>query len=193
MKFLDKVGLVFFSIIVLTLSILLFLVGFGWLDPAIFSVLVGKALVSETSTYVMIGVSVVLILLAIRCLFFSDMSSEKKKNEGILMQNEDGKLIITKDTLINLAESVIKDFPSILSSDSEVIIENENDISINIDIEVQDDVVIKNITSKLQTEVKKKIKASTDLELKAVNVNIKKVEPKQEPEEKETEKQERDA
>ena len=107
MKFLDKLGLALFSIITLVIAIVLCLIGFGWMEPAIFSILIGKILISQTYTYIMIAICIILMLLAIRCIFFSEV--DEKKNEvdsGILLQNEDGKLLITVETLKNMVKGV---------------------------------------------------------------------------------------
>ena len=79
MKFLEKLGLALFSIITLVLSIVLCLIAFGWMESSIFSILIGKVLLSQTYTYIMIGVCVFLILLAIRCIFFTDQKEESEE------------------------------------------------------------------------------------------------------------------
>ena len=45
---------------------------------------------------------------------------------------------------------------------------------------VSTDAVIKNLSSKLQTKIKEKVKNATDLEVKEVNIKIKNVAPKKE-------------
>ncbi len=178
MKFLDKLGLAVFSIIVLTIAILLCLIGFGWMEPTIFGILISKALVSQTGTYVMIGVSIVLILLAIKCLFFSEITTKDEKDEGILLQNEDGKLLITKDTLETMVDGVVKGFPNIQSSKAQVSIDNENNVMIDVSIDVTEGTIIKDVSSNLQTKIKQVVKESTDLELNSVDVKVRTVEVK---------------
>ena len=102
MKFLDKLGLALFSIVTLVISIVLCLMVFGWMEPTIFSILIGKVLANQTYSYIMLGVCIFLILLAIRCIFFADNQEESDDDTGILLQNEDGKLLITKETLRNM-------------------------------------------------------------------------------------------
>ena len=52
MKFFDKLGLAIFSAIVLIISITLCLIGFGWIEPSVYSILISKAYASQTGTYV---------------------------------------------------------------------------------------------------------------------------------------------
>ena len=98
MKFLDKLGLAIFSILTLILSILMCLIVFGWVDPSVITILITSSIDTQNGMYITIGISIVLILLAIKCLFFP--SYERRKagddDEGILLQNENGKLLITK-------------------------------------------------------------------------------------------------
>lgn len=174
MKFFDKLGLAIFSAIVLIISITLCLIGFGWIEPSVYSILISKAYASQTGTYVLIGSCIVLALLAIKCLFFTDMTSKDDEEEGsgILLQNEDGRLLITADTLRNMVEGVITDFDEITDSITRINITKENDVIIEISIDVLRGTVIKDVTSRLQTKVKKEIKAATDLEIKYVNVKV---------------------
>ena len=174
MKFFDKLGLAIFSAIVLIISITLCLIGFGWIEPSVYSILISKAYASQTGTYVLIGSCTVLALLAIKCLFFTDMTSKDDEEEGsgILLQNEDGRLLITADTLRNMVEDVITDFDEITDSITRINITKENDVIIEISIDVLRGTVIKDVTSRLQTKVKKEIKAATDLEIKYVNVKV---------------------
>lgn len=183
MKFLDKLGLAIFSILILTISILLLLIGFNFMEPTIFSVLIAKVLISQKATYIMIGVCIILILLALKCLFFRD-TSYKDKDEGILLQNNDGKLLITKTTLENLVEGVVKEFPSIENASSKVIFDKENNVFINVTINVKEGTVIKDVSSKLQTKIKENIKKATDLELNSVDIEVQNVQAKKHNEDK---------
>lgn len=172
MKFLDKLGLALFSTLVLIIAIVVCLIALGWMEPTIFSILVSKALISQTSTYVVIGVCVVLMLLAIRCLFFSDLDKSEKRDDGILLQNEDGRLLITTDTLKDMVDGVVKEFAEVTDYTTNVIITRENDIVIEVEIDVRKHTIIKEVSSKLQTRVKKTVKETTDLDIKYVNVRV---------------------
>ena len=178
MKFLDRVGLAIFSILMLIISILVLLISFGYIDTIIFGVLLSKALSSQTGTYITIAVSAILALLSIKCLFFGSSGKKDDYEEGILLENEDGKLLITKNTLANVVDGVVKEFPNIESADPEVILSKDNEVKIHVSMVVEEGTVIKDVSSKLQTKVKKAVKDATDLDITAVDIKVSKVETK---------------
>lgn len=176
MKFIEKLGLVVNSTIVLILSLVLILMGLDVISPMIITNGLSRILYyTANGKYILIGVNIVLFLLAIRCLFFTNL--QKEKYSGIEMENDDGKLLITEDTLEDIVDGVVQSFPSIVSADPEVEIDSDNNVSINIEINVKQGTVIKEITSKLQNDVKKAIRNGIDLELKDVNITVIELKP----------------
>ena len=175
MKILDRIGLAVFSMITLVISVVLILIGFGVIEPTIFGIIIGKVIISQQYTYIMIGICVCLTLLAVKCLFFGQASSWND-DEGVLLQNSDGKLLITKNTILNIVEGITGEFPSIEHSEVEVKFDKENNIIINIALDVKKDTIIKELSAKLQNRVKKEIKASTTLDLNSVDIEIHSIE-----------------
>lgn len=186
MKFLERLGLAVFSIIILTLSIVLILIGAGFIEPTIFSILITKIVTVQNYTYILYGVCGVLALLALKCLFFTTPSEEEDNydEEGIQLQNEDGTLLITKTTLCNIVDGVVMEIPKVHTSQTNVIIDNEGNVSLDVTINVANGVTIKDVSSKLQSKIKKTVKESTDLELKFVNIQVINVEVEAEDTEK---------
>lgn len=178
MKFLEKVSLVLFSIIVLILSVILVLIGFNFVEQSVFSILISRVMMSAQGTYIMIGICVVLIMLAVKCLFFSDSTALKreKSEDGVLLQNEDGKLLITRNTLVNLVNSILNKYSEIEDAETNVKIDKENNVSIDVALDVTEGTVLKNLSSKLQNEIKDCIRKATDLEINTVNIEIHNVE-----------------
>ena len=192
MKFLEKLSLVIFSIIVLVLSVILVLIGFNFVEQSVFSILISKVMMSAQGTYIMIGVCVVLIMLAIKCLFFSDSTALKrdKSEDGVLLQNEDGKLLITRSTLENLVNGVLYEYSEIENAETNVIINKENNVIIDVALNVAEGTVLKNLSAKLQNEIKERIRETTDLEVDAVDIEIHNVEVGEKPEKKQNEENE---
>jgi len=192
MKFLEKLSLVIFSIIVLVLSVILVLIGFNFVEQSVFSILISKVMMSAQGTYIMIGVCVVLIMLAIKCLFFSDSTALKrdKSEDGVLLQNEDGKLLITRSTLENLVNGVLYEYSEIENAETNVIIDKENNVIIDVALNVAGGTVLKNLSAKLQNEIKERIRETTDLEVNAVDIEIHNVEVGEKPEKKQSEENE---
>lgn len=192
MKFLEKLSLVIFSIIVLVLSVILVLIGFNFVEQSVFSILISKVMMSVQGTYIMIGICVVLIMLAIKCLFFSDSTALKrdKSEDGVLLQNEDGKLLITRSTLENLVNGVLYEYSEIENAETNVIIDKENNVIIDVALNVAEGTVLKNLSAKLQNEIKERVRETTDLEVDAVDIEIHNVEVGEKPEKKQNEENE---
>lgn len=175
MKFLDKLGLALFSILILILAILVCLITFGWVDISIITIVLASAISGQNGMYITLGISIVIALLAIKCLFFPSWDkrgSLSDNSEGILLQNESGKLLITKATINNLVVAVIEEFKDIDDAESEVEIDNNNEVYINLSVNVKKGTIIKDISSKLQNDIKSSIKKATDLEIKAINIKV---------------------
>ena len=181
MKILEKITLIIYSNIMLVLSIILCLLIFGWLDMDLTGDIMYRIIVGETSSKIVLGLSIVFILLSIKCIFFDSTSKEQiKERQGVLLENESGKLMISKETIENLVNSVALNFQSTENVTTRVELDKENNVKVYINLIVSSDVVIKDLSANLQTKIKEKIKTATDLEVKEVNITVKKVADKQE-------------
>lgn len=105
MKFLERLSLTIFSIIILALALIANLLVFGWIKIETVVYVLQLALSVPAAVNTILVVSVILILLAIKCIFFSSKEKEDR-TEGILLENENGKLLIS----INTIENLIKGF-----------------------------------------------------------------------------------
>lgn len=178
MKVIEKITLIIYSNIILILSIIACLLIFGWLDIDIVQGLVRSLLLYGTSSKVILGVSIVFILLSLRCIFFDPTSKQELKDkQGILLANDNGKLMISKETIENLVEAVTKEFKVAKDVTSKVEIDKENNVNVFVNLVVGADTVIKDLSADLQAKIKLKVKETTDLEVKEVNINVKKAVP----------------
>ena len=181
MKILEKITLIIYSNIMLILSIVLCLLIFGWLDMALVGDFCYKMIVGDTSSKVLLGLGVAFILLSIKCIFFDSTSKEQiKERQGVLLENESGKLMISKETIENLVNSVALNFQSAEQVSTRVELDRENNVKVFVNLTVTEDAVIKDLSANLQTRIKEKVKTATDLEVKEVNIKVKKVAPKEE-------------
>ena len=186
MKVLEKIALILYSNIILILSIILCIIIFGWLDFGLASDIVERIIIGETSSRVVLGVSIVFILLSIRCIFFDPTSKKQiKESQGVLLENESGKLMISKETIENLVNSVAKDFESAQDITTRIELDRDNNVKVYINLIVSSDAIIKDLSANLQLKIKEKVKTATDLEVKEVNITVKKVAPKIESHEEE--------
>lgn len=183
MKILEKITLIIYSNIMLILSVILCLLIFGWLDIGLVGGMVYKMILGDTSSKILLGLGVIFILLSIKCIFFDSTSKEEiKERQGVLLENESGKLMISKETIENLVNSVALNFQSAEEVTTRVELDKENNVKVYVNLIISSDAIIKDLSANLQTKIKEKIKRATDLEVKEVNITIKKVAPKQEAE-----------
>lgn len=187
MKVIEKITLILYSNLILIISVIACLLVFRWLDIDIVQSLVKTLIISETSSKIILGVSIVFILLSIRCIFFDPTSKQELKDkQGILLANDNGKLMISKETIENLVEVVTKEYKMAKEVTSRVELDKENNVNIFINLVVGADTIIKDLSVDLQNKIKTKVKETTDLDVKEVNITIKKaVQEKQNKVEKE--------
>ena len=175
LKFIEKLTLIIYSNIILILSIIACLLIFGWLDINVVQNLVKNLLLYGTSSRIILGVSIVFILLSIRCIFFDPTSKQEMKDkQGVLLANENGKLMISKETIENLVEAVTKQYKMAKDVSSKVELDKDNNVNIFVNLVVGSDTVIKDLSKDLQDKIKSKVKETTDLEVKQVNITVKK-------------------
>lgn len=182
MKIIDKFNLVTFSIIILILSLVICVLSFGWLDLDLATDGISFLVTDSVANKVSLGVAIVLILLAIKSIFFNSFSKEKMESkDGILLENDNGKLLVSRDTIESLTNAVVRSFESAENVMTKVEVDSESHVKIYITLFVYPDAVIKELSNKLQTNVKDTIKKSLDLEVTEVNIRIKNISVKKEP------------
>ena len=91
------------------------------------------------------------------------------------MQNDNGKLMISRDTLENLVNAVVKEFPGAKEAHTRIALDAQNTVAVLVDLTVTKDVIIKDLTLNMQNRIKEAIKKTSDLEVNEVNVRIKNV------------------
>ena len=175
MKFIEKIALIIYSNIILILSVIACLLVFRWLDIDIVQSLIKTLVISETSSKIVLGISLVFILVSIRCIFFDPTSKQELKDkQGVLLANENGKLMISKETIENLVEVVTKEYKMAKDVSSRVELDKDNNVNVFVNLVVSSDTVIKDLSIEIQNKIKTKVKETTDLDVKEVNITIKK-------------------
>ena len=174
MKFLDKLALKIFSIIVLALVVVLVLIITGIVPVGIIEDYIRLLTDYDTAMKVAIAVIAVLALLAIKGFFFTS-KPENNGKDGIILENASGKLVISKESLENLIASVIKDVPGADTVSSRTILDKDKNLIVYVTAIVSKDVMLKDITNEVQSKIKLAMKRTADLEVKEVNVKIKNI------------------
>ncbi len=175
MKFLDKLALKIFSIIIVVITITAIL-----LITNIISIDVIVEKISLLSQYgdvafqAAIAVIAVLLLLAIKGLFFTSKSDDTSK-DGIILENASGKLVISKESLESLIASVVKEIPGAETVSSRTFLDKHKNLIVFVTAVVSKDVMLKDISNELQQRIKETMRRTADLEVKEVNIKIKNI------------------
>ena len=125
----------------------------------------------EQMTYIVI-IGILLFIMAIKGILFQSKLEENK--DAIILENNSGKLIISRKTLENLVKDISNGVQGVENSFARVNVSKDTELIISIDIVVKEG-SIKDITKKLQEDVKIAIKKASDLNVSEVNVNIKNI------------------
>ena len=145
-----------------------------WVDATGLYVFVTKALADQTTCNILLGLNVVLILFAIKGIFFESSTDEEKSvGNGIMLENDDGKLLVTKETITSIVNSVVAGFEGVKDQQSKITLDENNDLSILLTIAVSDQAVIKDLSNNIQVRVKDAIKKSLDVEVKSLDIKVK--------------------
>ena len=177
MKILDRFGLKLFSIIIIVMSVFTIGLRLGWIELEIFNNVIEYLTQENIVNNFVLGFAIFFIMLGIKCLVFNSYSKEEMlTNEGILLKNDKGQLLISKEAIINLANTVIKSYSSIVGLKTKILINAEKQIKIFLNIQVSPDVTIKDLTASIQNKIKQTVKDSLDLEIEEINIKINSVE-----------------
>lgn len=175
MKIIDRIALVMFSILILILAIVTCFLVFGWVSIGPINLLVLNMLGNQTASNIAVGISVLLILLCLKCIFFSGYAKEEFGGNGILLENESGKLLISKETLVNLVNGIVRKENKVEDVSSKVILDKDNNLKVFITLFVQPNTIIKDLSVDLQNKIKEAIKKTSDLEVKEVDIRVKNI------------------
>ena len=174
MKFLDKLVLKIFLLIILIIAIGIILIMTGILPINAIINQISFIISEENSIKTLIIVLAVLMLLAIKGIFFTS-KTENKGKEGIVLENNSGKLVISKESLENLIASVTKEVPGADTVASKTIVDKNKNLIIYVTAVVSKDVMIKDVSNELQQKIKEAMRKTADLEVKEVNIKIKNI------------------
>ena len=176
MKLVDKVIYFIFSVIILAIVVVMFTVilNIGGVVNPVFnfiSNIPNMSFTQEQMTYIVI-IEILLFITAIKGILFQSKLEENK--DAIILENNSGKLIISRKTLENLVKDISNGVQGVENSFARVNVSKDTELIISIDIVVKEG-SIKDITKKLQEDVKIAIKKASDLNVSEVNVNIKNI------------------
>lgn len=174
MKILEKFVLILYSLLMLIVSAIICLIIFKVITIDQIKNCI-EFVQSDTALVITIlAVSIICILLSIRCLFFRKKKQIKKSTTtDILLENESGRLLISKNAIENAAKNIVKESLH-LDTDVKVTadIDPANNISIYIAVMLDRALKVRDLTLDLQLKIKNEIKESFGLEVKQVNIKV---------------------
>lgn len=174
MRIIEKITLVIYSFIILAIAVVSSLLVFEWIPADVVGKTIMEVINGEQSSMILLGINAIFVLLSIKCIFFRKNDKKVKTEEqGIMLQNESGKLIISKDTIENLVNTIITQFESVGGSTHSITLNNENSLIINLNLTVGENIIIKELSANIQEKIKTEVKTALDLEVKEVNIRIK--------------------
>lgn len=173
MKFLERFTLITYSLVILILSVILSLLIFNWMDFETVTQMVYALITGSVSSKITLGVCVLFILLSIKCMFFDERSKEVlKETQGILLKNDNGQLMISRETIENMVKHAVTGFENVKDCNTKIDVTEENQLKITLFLTVNENVVIKELAGNLQAKIKEDVKKISDLDVKEVNVKV---------------------
>jgi len=174
MTLFQKIISVTFASIVLFISIVSMLTLAGILAPDLGSNIMEDIIQGEFWSKVFFAVYAILAIFAIKEIAFGEKVS-KEGREGLVLENESGKLIISKESLDNLVSGVGKEIEGVESISSRTFIDAEKNVVVETNVVAGRDTGLKGISAELQKRVKEALKQTVDLDVKYVNIKIKNI------------------
>lgn len=174
MKILEKFVLILYSFFMLIISAIICLVVFKIISIDQIKYCIEYVQKDTALVITIIAIAIVCILLSIRCLFFRKKKQIKKSNTTeILLENESGRLLISKNAIENAARKIVKESLR-LNTEIKVTadIDPANNISIYIAVMLDRALNVRDLTLDLQLRIKNEIKDSFGLEVKQVNIKV---------------------
>lgn len=174
MRILEKIALVIYSFIILAIAVVSTLLVFEWVSAELVGETIMKVIKGEQSSIILLSVNALFALLSIKCIFFRKKNKKPEiEEQGILLQNENGKLMISKDTIENLVNTIITQFETVEGATTSITLNAENNLIINLNLTVGENIIIKELSANVQEKIKESVKNALDLEVKEVNIRIK--------------------
>lgn len=174
MKFLEKVALVLFSIVISIMAIALILMMLNIIQIGVISKAVSFLLYDDLAFKITLTVTIVMLLLALKCIFFGAKKEDDGRN-GVTLENASGKLVISKESLENLIANVVKDVQGIEAISSRTFLDRNNNLVVYVTTLVSKDMMIKDVSTQIQEKIKEALSKTADLEVKQVNIKVKNI------------------
>lgn len=174
MKFLDRLILKLFSLIIGVFTIMIVLAVTGVIPMTSITDMFVYLTDGDANLKVTLIVSGVILLLVLKALCFAS-KPESDGKDGVVLENNNGKLVISKETLDNIISGIAKDISGTESTSSKTIVDKNRNLRVYVTTLVNKDVLIKDVSSELQDKIIDAMKRTADLDVKEVNIKVKNI------------------
>lgn len=173
MKVFDKISFKLYSLIVLVLVVVLAVVAIKIVEVDKL-VEIYNDFTEEYLWQTMIGLGIFAIW-SLRNIFYGGKGYAERSN-GILLENQNGKLLITKESISNLIDTVVKKNRDISNVSTKIEFDENSNLNVFLEFSVNIDASVKDVTSSVQAEVKDAVKRATDIDIKEINIKVRNIE-----------------
>lgn len=174
MKILEKFVLILYSLLILVISVIICLIVFRVINIDQIQYCVDFVLKDGALTITTLAIAIICVLLSVRCLFFRKKKQIKKSTAtDILLENDEGRLLISKTAIENAAKAIVRSSMEV-STDIKVTVDIDpaNNISIYIVVMLDRALKVRDLTLDLQLKIKNEIKENFGLDVKQVNIKV---------------------
>ena len=171
MTLFQKIISVTFASIVLFISIVFMLTLGGILPPDLGSNIMENIVEGDFLSKILFALFAILAIFSVREIAFG----EKVSKEGLILENDSGKLIISKESLESSVAGVGKEIEGVENVASRTFIDTEKNVVVEVNVVVGRDVALKDISTELQKRIKQALKQTADLDVKYVNIKVKNI------------------
>lgn len=189
MNFFERACLRLFSIIVFILALVVILITLNVVEDTIFANVLNNLTTDSTLLKVTIVTSVILLFVSAKFILFGTKKEEFAK-EGIILENPNGKLVISKESLENMILSSAKSIDGLEYINSKTLIDKEHKLLVYVTVVVKENAIVKEVSKQLQNTIKDTMKNTADLEVSSVSITVKNIVNKKGKTEKVVPKQE---
>ena len=174
MKFLDRLILKLFALIIGVFTIMIVLAVTGVIPMTSITDMFIYLTDGDVNLKATLIVSGVILLLVLKALCFAS-KPESDGKDGVVLENNNGKLVISKETLDNIISGIAKDISGTESTSSKTIVDKNRNLRVYVTTLVNKDVLIKDVSSELQDKIIDAMKRTADLDVKEVNIKVKNI------------------
>ena len=174
MNFFERACLRLFSIIVFILTLVVILITLNVVENTIFANVLNNLTADTTALKITIVTSVILLFVSAKFILFGTKKEEFAK-EGIILENPNGKLVISKESLENMILSSAKSIEGLEYVNSKTLIDKEHKLIVYVTVVVKENAIVKEVSKQLQNTIKVTMKNTADLEVASVSITVKNI------------------